>query len=146
MFLSRYQQSTHSRAVKRTWSFCRACARITLGSLIVTGEILLTFYHLTCSRLCLLARSIMLRCARFIIHTKVWRSKIHFSDDSNKAFQSIVYVCIGHGHRIYFIHVRCISFAIYEIFCDYDQSVNPLAPKSDWHLISPYYITLESNI
>ena len=26
------------------------------------------------------------------------------------------------------------------------KRINPLTPKSDWHLISPYNITIESNI
>ena len=36
------------------------------------------------------------------------------------------------------IHLFCLAyFSLY---------VNSLIPKSDWHLISPYHITIESNI
>ena len=36
------------------------------------------------------------------------------------------------------IHLFCLAyFSLY---------VNFLIPKSDWHLISPYHITIESNI
>ena len=37
-----------------------------------------------------------------------------------------------------------LAWIIYQAF--FSQLLNPLAPKSDWHLISPYYIIPHSNM
>ena len=69
------------------------------------------------------------------------------NEDFDEEWQRRFLACVDQikirakNSRYWMLNSLCLCF----IFCG-EIYVNPLTPKSDWHLISPYNITSESNI